>query len=186
MSIEHIISELLPLFIMAFALGLDAFSVSLGMGMVTLRLRQIIYIGIIIGVFHMIMPFLGMMLGRFLSDQFGYFAGILGGILLMGLGFHIIYSTMLEEGEKRDAPDGASLFLFAFSVSIDSFSVGLSLGIYGAKTIVTIMMFGFVSMLLTWIGLLIGRHAKQALGTYGEIIGGIILVGFGVKLLFLS
>ncbi|CAM4068606.1 manganese efflux pump MntP family protein [Bacillus manliponensis] len=186
MSIEHIISELLPLFIMAFALGLDAFSVSLGMGMVALRLRQIIYIGITIGVFHMIMPFLGMMLGRFLSDQFGHFASILGGILLMGLGFYIIYSTMLEEGEKRDAPEGASLFLFAFSVSIDSFSVGLSLGIYGAKTFITIMLFGFVSMLLTWCGLLIGRHVKQALGTYGEIIGGTILVGFGMKLLFLS
>lgn len=40
-------------------------------------------------------------------------------------------------------------------------------------------------MLLAWIGLLIGRHAKGMLGTYGEIVGGIILVGFGLYLLFL-
>lgn len=186
MSIEHVISELLPLFIMAFALGLDAFSVSLGMGMVALRLRQILYIGIIIGIFHMVMPFFGMMLGRFLSEQFGYFSGILGGVLLMGLGFHIIYSTMLEEEGKQEALVGASVFLFAFSVSIDSFSVGLSLGIYGAKMIMTILIFGFVSMVLTWGGLLIGRRAKWLLGTYGEVIGGVILVGFGIKLLFLS
>ena len=40
-------------------------------------------------------------------------------------------------------------------------------------------------MLLAWIGLLIGRHAKDMLGTYGEIVGGIILVGFGLYILFL-
>ncbi|MET1123546.1 manganese efflux pump, partial [Priestia megaterium] len=68
--------------------------------------------------------------------------------------------------------------------SIDSFSVGLSLGIYGAQTIITILLFGFVSMLLAWMGLLIGRHAKDMLGTYGEIVGGIILVGFGLYILF--
>lgn len=59
------VEQLLPLFIMAFALGLDAFSVSLGMGMVALRMRQILYIGITIGLFHIVMPFLGMVLGRF-------------------------------------------------------------------------------------------------------------------------
>ena len=69
-----------------------------------------------------------------------------------------------------------SLFVFAFGVSIDSFSVGLSLGIYGAQTVITILLFGFISMLLAWTGLFIGRHAKGMLGTYGEIVGGIILV----------
>ena len=91
----------------------------------------------------------------------------------------------MENEETRTAPIGISLFVFAFGVSIDSFSVGLSLGIYGAQTIITILLFGFVSMLLAWIGLFIGRHAKDMLGTYGEIVGGIILVGFGLYLLFL-
>jgi putative Mn2+ efflux pump MntP len=67
---------------------------------------------------------------------------------------------------------------------MDSFSVGLSLGIYGARTFVTILIFGVVSMMLTWLGLLIGRRAQSVLGTYGEVLGGIILVGFGIKLLF--
>ncbi|MGG0185028.1 manganese efflux pump MntP family protein [Bacillus rhizoplanae] len=184
MKIEHIISELLPLFIMAFALGLDAFSVSLGMGMITLKQRQIFYIGIIIGIFHIIMPFIGIMLGRFLSEQFGSITTIVGSILLMGLGFHIVYSSMSHDDEYRSVPAGGSLLLFAFSVSMDSFSVGLSLGIYGARTFVTILIFGVVSMMLTWFGLLIGRRVQSILGTYGEVLGGIILVGFGIKLLF--
>ena len=121
----------------------------------------------------------------FLSEQYGDIAHFAGAILLIGLGFYIVYSSILENEETRTAPIGISLFVFAFGVSIDSFSVGLSLGIYGAQTIITILLFGFVSMLLAWIGLLIGRHAKGMLGTYGEIVGGIILVGFGLHLLFL-
>ena len=52
--------QLIPLIIMAFALGMDAFSVSLGMGMMALKIRQILYIGVTIGIFHIIMPFIGM------------------------------------------------------------------------------------------------------------------------------
>ncbi|ABS24032.1 manganese efflux pump MntP [Bacillus cytotoxicus] len=178
------IEQFIPLIIMAFALGMDAFSVSLGMGMVTLKVRQIFYIGVTIGIFHILMPFLGMVLGRLLSEKFGQIATLAGAILLIGLGFYIVYSSLLENEDTRAAPAGISLLIFAFSVSIDSFSVGLSLGIYGAQMIWTILLFGFISMILAWAGLLLGRHAKHMLGTYGEVFGGIILVGFGLYLLF--
>ena len=51
-----------------------------------------------------------------------------------------MYSSILENEETRTAPIGISLFVFAFGVSIDSFSVGLSLGIYGAQTVITILL----------------------------------------------
>ena len=162
---------------------MDAFSVSLGMGMMALKIRQILYIGVTIGIFHIIMPFIGMVLGRFIRAVWRH-CTFAGAILLIGLGFYIVYSSILENEETRTAPIGISLFVFAFGVSIDSFSVGLSLGIYGAQTVITILLFGFISMLLAWTGLFIGRHAKGMLGTYGEIVGGIILVGFGLYLLF--
>lgn len=184
MDIQHIIGELMTLIIMAFALGLDAFSISLGMGMVSMRLRQMFYIGIVIGIFHVIMPLLGMAIGRFLSERFGSISTIAGGLLLVGLGFHIIYSSLFGEEDSKIAPAGFGLILFSLSVSLDSFSVGLSLGIYGARTVATVVIFGVVSMLLTWAGLLLGNHVKTWLGTYGEVLGGSILVGFGLKLLF--
>lgn len=184
MDIQHLIGELLTLIIMAFALGLDAFSVSLGMGMIRLRLKQILYIGMIIGAFHVVMPLMGILIGKLLSEKFGSVAVIAGGILLMGLGFHIIYSSLFGEEDSKAVPSGFGLYLFAFSVSLDSFSIGLSLGIYGARTWVAVLIFGIVSTLLTWAGLLLGRRVKMMLGTYGEVLGGSILVGFGLKLLF--
>lgn len=176
--------EIITLIIMAFALGMDAFSVGLGMGMFKLRLKQILMIGLTVGFFHIWMPLVGIMCGRFLSVQFGTFAAYAGGMLLVILGVQMFISGIKREESATLAPVGKGLFIFALSVSLDSFSVGLSLGIYGARTIVTILCFGMAAMILTWSGLLIGRKIQGLLGAYSEILGGSILCAFGCKLLF--
>ncbi|QOR69042.1 manganese efflux pump [Cytobacillus suaedae] len=183
MSVTSVIGEFLTLFVMAFALGMDAFSVGLGMGLIQLRLKQIFYIGVTIGLFHVWMPLVGMTIGRFLSDKFGMIATIAGGILLLILGLQMILASFKDDDQRMITPVGFGLFIFALSVSLDSFSVGLSLGIYGARTIVTILMFGVVSMILTWMGLLLGRRVQGWFGSYSEALGGSILLAFGIKLL---
>ncbi len=77
--------EFMTLLLMAIALGMDAFSVGLGMGMIKLRLRQIFYIGVTIGVFHIFMPLGGMAVGKVLSQEFGSIATLIGGLLLVML-----------------------------------------------------------------------------------------------------
>ncbi|MFC4183784.1 manganese efflux pump MntP [Saccharococcus thermophilus] len=178
------IGEIIALSMMAFALGMDAFSVALGMGLLRLRLKQIFYIGVTIGLFHIIMPLFGMFVGRFLSRQFGSIASYIGGALLLLLGIQMIVASFKKEGDSSISPRGIGLIFFAFSVSLDSFSVGLSLGIFGARTMLTILLFGFFSMVLTWGGLMLGRHFQQWLGVYSEALGGSILLAFGLKLLF--
>lgn len=175
--------ELVTLLLMAFALGMDAFSVGLGMGMFQLRLKQIAKIGIIIGIFHVIMPLLGMITGKLMSKNFGEIAGVIGGALLVILGIQMIWSGFKEEDSSKITPVGFGLLLFAVSVSLDSFSVGLSLGIYQARTVVVLICFGVSAMVLTWLGLLIGRKVQGLLGSYGEMLGGAILLIFGVKML---
>lgn len=179
-----VLGEVVTLILMAFALGMDAFSVGLGMGMFRLTLRQICKIGIMIGIFHVWMPLVGMIAGRFLSDQFGAIASYLGGGLLILLGIQMIRSSFKEEEESLIAPVGKGLLFFAFGVSLDSFSAGLTLGIYGAKTILVLICFGAVATILTWVGLLLGRRVQGWLGQYSEALGGGILLAFGLKLLF--
>ncbi|MFV8826315.1 manganese efflux pump MntP family protein [Alkalihalobacterium sp. APHAB7] len=168
---------------MATALGMDAFSVALGMGLVGLRYRQMFKIGIVIGGFHIIMPLLGIVTGKLVSNYFGLFATYLGGGLLLFLGLQMSISS-LRNGEGRlMKPVGLGLFVFALSVSLDSFSAGLSLGMLGAKTVIAVAAFGLMSMLLSWAGLVMGSRFKGIIGSYGELLGGLILIGFGVKLL---
>ncbi len=168
---------------MALALGMDAFSVGLGMGLIRLRIRQIFYIGITIGIFHIWMPLVGMLIGRLLSDTFGTIATLLGGTLLILLGIQMVFASFKKDEDPLITPVGFGLIVFALSVSLDSFSVGLSLGIYGAKTFLTVAIFGLVSMVLTWLGLLIGKRVQNWLGSYSEALGGTILLAFGIKLL---
>lgn len=180
-----LIGELATLSIMAFALGMDAFSVGLGMGMIPLRLRQIAKIGAVIGLFHMGMPLAGMLIGRFLSEHFGTIATMVGGGLLLLLGLQMGLSSLSSSDKPFVTPLGFGLLLFSLSVSLDSFSVGLSLGIYGARVIVTIILFGVFSMMLTWAGLMMGRKFQHYIGSYSELLGGCILFGFGLKLLII-
>lgn len=176
--------EIFTLTIMAFALAMDAFSIGLGMGMFNLRLRQIFKIGITIGIFHIWMPLLGIIIGKFLSEKFGEFATYVGGGLLLILGIQMIWSGFKKEASSLITPTGMGLMLFGFSVSLDSFSVSLTLGIYGAKTVLVLTCFGITATILTWAGLLIGRKVQGWLGTYSAVLGGSILFAFGAKLLF--
>lgn len=169
---------------MAFALGMDSFSVGLGMGMFKLRFRQIVLIASTVGFFHILMPLMGIIAGRFISDQFGVYASYAGGLLLILLGLGMFISGLIGNSDSFMAPVGMGLLIFAISVSLDSFSVGLTLGIYGARTVLTITLFGLMATMLTLFGLLIGRKVRGLLGVYSQVIGGSVLLAFGFKLLF--
>ncbi|MCL6571528.1 MAG: manganese efflux pump MntP family protein [Bacillus sp. (in: Bacteria)] len=180
---SEMVSEIATLLLMAFALGMDAFSVGLGMGMYELRYRKIFKIGITIGLFHVWMPLVGLIAGKFLSEKFGMFATFMGGLLLLILGVQMMWMGLKKGEETVITPIGFGLLVFALSVSLDSFSVGLTLGIYGAKTILVILCFGIAATLQTWAGLLLGRKVQGWLGAYSEALGGAILFAFGLKLL---
>jgi putative Mn2+ efflux pump MntP len=182
---SDMVGEVVTLALMAFALGMDAFSVGLGMGMYELRHRQIFKIGMTIGLFHVWMPLVGVLAGKFLSEKFGAFATIIAGFLLVTLGIQMIWGSLKKGDKKIITPVGFGLLLFALSVSLDSFSVGLTLGIYGAKTVMVILCFGIVATVQAWAGLLLGRKVQSWLGAYSEALGGGILLAFGLKLLFL-
>ncbi|RKQ34385.1 manganese efflux pump MntP family protein [Oceanobacillus halophilus] len=182
---EYYIGEIISLLFMAFALGMDAFSVSLGMGMQQLRLKRIAIIGLAIGLFHIMMPFIGILLGKFISEGIGDFATIAGGVLLLGIGAQMIINAFIQDTKQLIEPVGFGLLVVALTVSLDSFSVGLGLGMSGAKTALAIMMFGAASTILTWTGLLLGRKVRGFLGVYSEILGGSILCGFGINILMM-
>ncbi|WP_085994038.1 manganese efflux pump MntP family protein [Oceanobacillus senegalensis] len=176
----YYIGEITSILFMAVALGMDAFSVSLGLGMQKLRLKRIAIIGLAIGLFHIMMPFIGIFLGKIISSGIGEFASLAAAVLLLGIGIQMIVNAFVQESRQIIEPVGMGLLLLSFTVSLDSFSVGLGLGLSGAKTALVIMIFGAVSMGLTWLGLLFGRKVHGFLGAYSEILGGSILCGFGM------
>lgn len=177
-------SEIVSLLFMAIALGMDSFSVSLGMGMQQLRLKRILLIGIVFGLFHIIFPFVGIVLGKVLYAQISVITSVVSGLVLIALGTHMILSSFNKEEQKVIQPFGIGLFLLGLSVSIDSFSVGFSLGISGVKTALALLLFGTTNMFVTWSGLLLGRKVRGLIGLYSEMLGGSILCSFGLYIMF--
>lgn len=176
--------QIASLILLSIALGLDAFSVSLGMGMQRVRLKHIFLAGIVVGSFHMFMPGLGMLLGNWLSASASEWASLAGGTMLFCLGSYTVFASFTEKHSTAYVITGAGLWLFALSVSLDSFPVGFSLGIRGAGAWISLFSFGLFSMFLTWTGFLAGRHAGVLLGRYSELLGGSILCALGLHALF--
>jgi putative Mn2+ efflux pump MntP len=75
------------------------------------------------------------------------------------------------------------VLLFSLSVSIDSLSVGVSLGLFATDIIMTVLLFGLFGGVMSVLGLLVGRNAGKWAGQYGEALGGIILIAFGIRFL---
>jgi putative Mn2+ efflux pump MntP len=175
--------QLLSLLIMAFALGLDAFSLGLGVGMRGVTFREILKISSMIGFFHVVMPWIGLIVGRTLNDMVGNIATYLGGGLLLLLGVNMVWSSFREDESFIDHTTGWGLILFSMSVSIDALSVGFSLGLFEMEIWLTVLIFGILGWVMSCIGLSLGKYVGQWLGEYGEAFGGLILVAFGIKIL---
>ncbi|KRF19276.1 manganese efflux pump MntP family protein [Paenibacillus alginolyticus] len=176
--------QLVTIIIMAIALGLDAFSLGIGIGMKGIRLIDIMKISFVIGIFHVLMPLMGMFMGQYVSLLLGNVATAAGGCLLILLGSHMVYSSIRgEEATSFDHRSAWGLTIFSLSVSIDSFSVGVSLGMFATDIVLTVLIFGLFGGLLSIAGLLVGRRVSGWVGEYGEAFGGLILLTFGIKFL---
>lgn len=175
------IGQALTLLFIAIALGFDAFSLGLGIGLKGIRLRDIAKLGVVIGLFHVLMPIGGVLTGQMVSGLLGQLATSAAGVLLVLLGAHMMYSSF--RGEEVRSIDHRSLWgllVLALSVSIDAFSVGITLGVFSANLWLTITLFGLFGGIMSMLGLLLGRKVSGNLGEYGEACGGAILFVFGI------
>lgn len=185
--IEQPGGEITSLILMALAISMDGFSIGIGLGMQNLQLKKRAIISLMFGIFHMMIPLLGILMGKILSAKIGKYTAVAGGFLLFSLGVYMILNTLLGKSDHKSMQSyGSGLFLLAFSVSIDSFPVGLSLGLSGVQVFIALFLFGTLSAWLTWIALYIGNHIQGTIGPYSEILGGSILVAFGLKIIFLN
>lgn len=178
--------ELFTILALAIALGTDSFSVCLGIGTTGVRSNSILRISTIIGIFHIVMPLIGLMLGELLGKLAGNIAGSIGAVILILLGAKIIWENIRPGNEEMNfnyASLGGTLLL-AFSVSLDALSIGFSLGALGMPLTLAIVIFGLVAFLMSGLGLILGRQLSTLIGQRAEMTGGVILIALGLYALF--
>ncbi len=174
--------DLMEIFMMAVALGMDAFSLAVGVGLQGLPRNRASLLSLSIGTSHVVMTIAGIYAGLMMQGIMGQIAQWFGAFLLLGLGLHMACTTLFQREEPVAVGTScAATILFSVGVSIDALSVGFSLGLrsttYG---MVSAAVFGCVAALMCGIGLLIGNKANRLAGMYGELIGAAILMGYGL------
>jgi putative Mn2+ efflux pump MntP len=173
----------------ALGLAMDAFSVAVGVGCVlpALTPRRIFRLSFHFGFFQFMMPVLGWAVASGVSDLVKSVDHWLGFGLLAFIGGKMLYEGIrgetAEEEALKDPTKGISLVTLSVATSIDAFAVGLTLGLMKGGVWGPSVIIGLVAAAMTIAGMLLGRYVGHRTGRAAEIIGGLVLIGIGVKLL---
>lgn len=178
------------LFMIAVGLSMDAFAVSVSNALCykDITMRQVSINSLAFGVFQGVMPLLGYFAGR-------AFAGVIQSVdhwlALVLLGF--IGGKMLLEGIRAlYASEGCctepaayttrSLLIQAVATSIDALAVGISFAALAVNVWVAVALIAAVTFVCCMAGGRLGQSFGALLGDWAQILGGVILVGIGVKI----
>lgn len=177
---------MLALLFLSVGLAMDAFAVSLARGASgEQRLDRAIELGVLFGLAQGLMPLLGWLLGLVFSETFKTFDHWIAFVLLAGLGWRMLLEASSDDGKAEVGSHGRwlGLLLAAFATSVDAAAAGLTLPLLGASIPIACIAIGVTTALLCTLGYMIGAHASRQVGKAAEIIGGVILIALGAKIL---
>ncbi len=168
------------LLVLAVSLGLDAFSVAVGIGIKGADVRTRWKVGLSFGAFQVLMPALGLGIGRVLGARLGDAAAYLGFVVLVVLGAYLAASPRREDTVGPDLTRGAGLLLASLSVSLDALAVGFTLGILGLPLALSLAVIGGTAFALTALGLEFGRRLGTRVERGAERWAGVVLALTGL------
>lgn len=170
---------MLIIFIIAISLSMDAFSLALAYGTLNLNKKDIYKISITVGIYHFIMPLIGMMIGTTLIHHLKIEPTLIVFLILSFIGVQMIYETFREE-QIKPMINFKEILLFGLAVSIDSFSVGISLKVINENFILSALIFSIFSFIFTYFGLVLGKKINNLVGKSSTILGGLVLIIIGI------
>ena len=178
--------ELFDISLMGIGLAADACAVSLSSGLAIrhIKLNKALKIALAFGVFQAIMPLIGWFTSLSFRELFMQIDHWIAFSLLAVVGSKMIYETFQEETEKKFNPlDNYTLIGLAIATSIDALAVGLSLSVLKISILSTAAVIGMITFFLCFISVYLGHKWGKLCKFKLEIIGGIILIFLGSKIL---
>ena len=173
--------------LMAVGLAMDCFAVSLGIGTTGYanNPRSLFRLSYHFGLFQALMPVLGWVVGTQVSGLVSSFDHWIAFGLLAFVGVRMIRSGLDSEGEShtKDPSRGGTLVMLSVATSIDAFAIGLTLAMLQVNILYPSVVIGVVTGVLSLIGLLLGNRLGLKFGKRMEVIGGVLLILIGFRVL---
>lgn len=170
------------LLLLGFALSLDSFRVSLGLGALKLRPVRQAQIVIAFGLCDGLAPLVGLLIGKSLVSYIGWWTEYFGPLALCAYGVYVIYVARRYTGGETQEPDRWVVLGLPLSLSLDNLIAGASLGLVGFPLLISVAVIGSMSALMSLAGLRLGSLAVNFLRINTELLGGVALLFIGLAL----
>ncbi len=171
----------------AVSLGMDAFAVAIAVGSrIKLSFRPVFRLAFHFGLFQFFMPIIGWLVGSQINRLIHDYDHWVAFILLVFIGLKMIKEAFSHKNEFDKVSDPTrkwQLVLLSVATSIDALSVGLSLALLNVQIFSISVIIGLVAAAMTVLGMAFGRWLGKNFGRYMEFLGGLILIGIGIKIL---
>lgn len=170
--------------VLAIALSMDAFAVSIGLGSKGNIKGLGLKAGLFFGVFQALMPFIGYLGGKGVLGWVADYSHWIAFALLLLIGGKMVYEG-LQEGIEEDiaAITNKMMLLLAVATSIDAMAAGFSLTLLDFNPYLACIIIGVTTFAFSWVGVLIGKRSGTWLESKAEIFGGVVLILIGIKFL---
>lgn len=217
---------MIEVILLAIALAMDAFAVSIGLGAKAQKyshqyLRRLaIYAALYFGIAQGVMPLIGYLLGAALLGWLAAAAPWIGGIILIVLGGKMLYEVFAADesdadSDELDVNDDAistdgktgvvasnnhahtnhkhtkhghinhrTMFTLAIATSIDAMAAGFTLNLLALNAWLACLIIAVVTAVFGWIGVYLGRRSGTWLEDKAEVLGGVVLIAIGIKVMF--
>lgn len=170
--------------VLAVALSMDAFAVSIGLGSKGNTRGLGLKAGLYFGTFQALMPFIGYLGGKGVLGWVEAYSHWIAFGLLVLIGAKMIYEG-LQEGIENDIKEitNKMMLLLAIATSIDAMAAGFSLTLLDINAYLACLIIGVTTFTFSWAGVRIGKSSGTWLESKAEIFGGTVLILIGIKLL---
>jgi putative Mn2+ efflux pump MntP len=162
---------------------LSNFGGAVGLGVLPLTRRLRFEIAAIFLLMEILMPLLGLLLGSRLAGTIGGKGQLAAGLVLVAIGAYTLLETRREARDLKIPVRRRTVVLLAVALSLDNLVVGLGLGLLHTPVVVAALFMGGCSLVLTIIGLELGRQLGTRVGERSELFSGIVLVAAGLFVL---
>ncbi len=178
--------SIIELFILAVGLSMDAMAVAVckGLSVRTLKVRHAVITGLYFGGFQAAMPLIGYFLGKWFSAYIVRFDHWIAFVLLALIGANMIRESFGKAEEVNGSFSPRAMLPMAVATSIDALAVGVTFAFLPDTNIWAAVSFiGIITFILSAVGVWIGHIFGARFKSRAELVGGIVLVLMGLKIL---
>ena len=175
----------LDLFVLAIGLSMDAFAVSIckGLSVQKLQPKHMLIVGLYFGGFQALMPAIGYLLGRQFEQYITAVDHWIAFVLLGVIGVNMILESRHPAEEQTPDFGVKTMLTMAVATSIDALAVGISFAFLQVDIVPAVSCIGAGAFSISTVGVTIGDVCEARCVWKAELVGGIILIAMGVKIL---